>query len=71
MLLVAAGFGSSTAAVCGYQVINLKSNAQGGIDVAALQARFAPVPTMMPDIAVKLPAVASYDLLLPSMGEAA
>jgi hypothetical protein len=43
----------------------------GVIDVAALQARFAPVPATMPDIAVKLPAVASYDVLLPSMGEAA
>src|SRR5580693_6915970 len=36
------------------------------IDVAALQARFAPVPTKMPDVVVNLPPVASYDLLLPS-----
>ena len=41
------------------------------IDVAALQARFAPVSARMPDIAVNLPAVASYDVLLPSMGVAA
>ena len=41
------------------------------IDVAALQARFAPVPATLPDIAVNLPAVASYDVLLPSMGVAA
>jgi hypothetical protein len=43
----------------------------GVIDVAALQARFAPVPATMPDIAVNLPAIASYDMLLPSLGEAA
>jgi hypothetical protein len=49
------------------------SEAMGGgvIDVAALQARFAPVPATMPDIAVNLPPVASYDVLLPSMGAAA
>ncbi|HEU0150800.1 MAG TPA: IS21 family transposase [Bradyrhizobium sp.] len=49
------------------------SEAMGGgvIDVAALQARFAPVPEAMPDIAVNLPPVASYDVLLPSMGAAA
>jgi hypothetical protein len=41
------------------------------IDVAALQARFAPVPAQMPDIVITLPPVASYDLLLPSLGEAA
>jgi len=41
------------------------------IDVAALQARFAPAPPQMPDVVVNLPPVASYDLLLPSMGEAA
>jgi hypothetical protein len=44
---------------------------EAGIDVAALQARFAPVPATMPDIAVNLPTVASYDVLLPSMGAAA
>jgi hypothetical protein len=42
----------------------------GVIDVAALQAKFAPVPTMMPDIVVSLPPVASYDVLL-SLGAAA
>src|ERR1700704_5143061 len=45
--------------------------AGGGIAVAGLQARFAPVPAAMPDIAVTLPPVASYDVLLPSMGVAA
>jgi hypothetical protein len=44
--------------------------ANGVIDVAALQARFAPVPPTMPDIVVSLPPVASYDVLL-SMGAAA
>ena len=42
-----------------------------GIDVAALQAKFAPAPATMPDIVVNLPPVASYDLLLPSLGAAA
>jgi len=32
------GTNPATAAVCGYEVINLKSNADGGIDVAALEA---------------------------------
>ena len=41
------------------------------IDVAALQARFAPVPAQMPDVVINLPPVASYDLLLPSLGAAA
>ena len=41
------------------------------IDVAALQARFAPVLATLPDIVVNLPPVAGYDLLLPSLGEAA
>jgi hypothetical protein len=45
--------------------------AGGGIDVAALQARFAPVSATMPDVVVNLPSVASYDLLLPSLGAAA
>src|ERR1700742_1491428 len=31
------GTNPATAAVCGYQVVNLKSNSQGGIDVAALE----------------------------------
>jgi hypothetical protein len=41
------------------------------IDVPALQARFARMPATMPDIVVNLPPVASYDLLLPSLGAAA
>jgi hypothetical protein len=41
------------------------------IDVPALRARFAPTPGTMPTIVVNLPPVASYDTLLPSMGEAA
>ena len=41
------------------------------IDVAALQARFAPVPAQMPVVVVNLPPVACYDVLLPSMGVAA
>ena len=36
----------------------------GGLDVPAPQARFAPVPAMLPDIVVSLPPVASYDVLL-------
>jgi len=31
------GTNPATAAICGYQVINIKSNAQGGVDVAALE----------------------------------
>jgi hypothetical protein len=45
-------------------------NGSGVIDVAALQAKFAPVPATMPDIVVSLPPVASYDMLL-SLGAAA
>ncbi len=41
------------------------------IDIPALRARFAPTPGTMPEIVVNLPPVASYDTLLPSMGEAA
>jgi hypothetical protein len=41
------------------------------IDVAILQARFAPVLAQMPDVIVNLPPVTSYDLLLPSLGAAA
>src|SRR5664279_5655353 len=41
------------------------------IDVAALQARFAPVPAQLPVVVVNLPSVASYDLLLPSLGAVA
>jgi hypothetical protein len=37
----------------------------------ALRIRFATVRGAMPDIVVTLPSVASYDTLLPSMGQAA
>ncbi len=32
------GTNPATAAVCGYEVVNLKSNAEGGVDLAALEA---------------------------------
>lgn len=32
------GTNPATAAICGYEVVNLKSNAEGGIDIAALEA---------------------------------
>jgi hypothetical protein len=52
--------------------LNEQMEATGGIiDVAALRARFAPTSATMPDIVVKLPPIASYDLLLPSLGAAA
>jgi hypothetical protein len=41
------------------------------IDLVALRIRFATVRGAMPDIVVTLPSVASYDTLLPSMGQAA
>jgi hypothetical protein len=48
------------------------SNGGFAIDLVALRARFATVRgTIMPDIVVTLPSVASYDTLLPSMGQAA
>jgi hypothetical protein len=43
----------------------------GTIDLPALQARFAPVRPCLPEVAVSLPPVASYDALLPSRGAAA
>jgi hypothetical protein len=43
----------------------------GAIDLAALQARFAPARVAMPEIVVNLPPVSSYDALLASRGEAA
>ncbi|MGH7158639.1 MAG: hypothetical protein ACREFS_00965, partial [Acetobacteraceae bacterium] len=43
----------------------------GAIDVPALRARFSPARSAMPEVAVNLPPVASYDTLLPSMAEAA
>jgi hypothetical protein len=53
------------------QMAGLEAAGIGVIDVPALQARFAPVPATMPDVAVNLPAVASYDVLLPCTGVAA
>jgi hypothetical protein len=41
------------------------------IDLVALRARFATVRGALPDIVVTLPSIASYDTLLPSMGQAA
>ena len=41
------------------------------IDVPALRLRFAPAATVLPDIVVMFPSVASYDALLPSVGAAA
>jgi hypothetical protein len=49
----------------------MAGSGQAKIDIAALQAQFAPAPAQMPDVVVTLPPVASYDLLLPSLGEAA
>jgi len=40
----------------------------GGLpDPAPLRARFAPIPTRLPVVAVNLPSIASYDALLPAM----
>jgi hypothetical protein len=52
---------------------NAGAEINGGfaIDLAALRTRFATVRGIMPDIVVTLPSVASYDTLLPSMGQAA
>jgi hypothetical protein len=42
---------------------------QGGLpDLAALRARFAPPSPTLPEVRVVLPAIASYDLLLPATG---
>ena len=43
----------------------------GVIDIQSLRERFAPARGTMPEVAVNLPPVASYDTLLPSMGAAA
>jgi len=44
----------------------------GGVpDLAALRVRFAPAATELPVVVVDLPAIASYDALLPEMGAAA
>ncbi len=42
----------------------------GMIDLPALRARFAPARQTLPEIVVRLPPVASYDSLLPSLGAA-
>jgi hypothetical protein len=65
------GCEAELAAALTEQMAGSEAIAGGVIDVAALQARFAPVPATMPDIVVNLPAVASYDLLLPSLGAVA
>jgi hypothetical protein len=39
-------------------------------DLAILRARFAPSIACLPVIAVNLPAIASYDVLLPAMAAA-
>ena len=41
------------------------------IDLVALRARFTAVRGTMPEIVITLPSIASYDTLLPSMGQAA
>jgi hypothetical protein len=44
----------------------------GGVSVLALlRARFAPIATRLPVVAVNLPSVASYDVLLPAMAATA
>jgi hypothetical protein len=65
------GCEAELAAALTEQMAGSEAMAGGVIDVPALQVQFAPVPATMPDIAVNLPAVASYDVLLPSMGAAA
>ena len=52
------------------QMTGREAGGKGVIDVPALQAKFAPLPTTMPDIVVRLPPIASYDVLL-SLGAAA
>jgi hypothetical protein len=47
------------------------SDKASAIDIQSLRDRFAPSRGMMPEVAVNLPSVASYNTLLPSMGEAA
>lgn len=45
--------------------------AHGGLpDLAVLRARFEPPPLTLPVVAVNLPAIASYDVLLPTLGRA-
>jgi len=41
---------------------------QGSLpDLAMLRARFEPPPLALPEVAVELPAIASYDVLLPTL----
>ena len=43
----------------------------GGLpDLAALRARFEPPPPALPVVTINLPAIASYDVLLPTLGRA-
>jgi len=44
---------------------------EGGVpDLAILRARFAPSVTCLPVVAVNLPSITSYDVLLPAMAAA-
>ncbi len=61
----------ATALIEQMQDTGVAGKAAGTIDVAALRERFAPRPGIMPEVVVKLPSVASYDALLPSLGAAA
>jgi hypothetical protein len=65
------GCEAELAAALTEQLQHPRETGDGAIDVAALQARFAPASGRMPDIVVMLPPVASYDRLLPSMGAVA
>jgi hypothetical protein len=65
------GCEAELAAALTEQMAGPEATGGGVINVPALQARFAPVPAKMPDVVVDLPPVASYDVLLLSMGAAA
>jgi hypothetical protein len=42
--------------------------ADGGVpELVPLRARFAPVATRLPTVAINLPSITSYDVLLPAM----
>jgi hypothetical protein len=46
--------------------------ADGGVpDLVSLCARFSPIATRLPVVAVDLPSIASYDALLPAMAATA
>jgi hypothetical protein len=64
------GCEAELAAALTEQMTGPEAAGNGVIDVAALQAKFAPLPATMPDIVVSLPPVASYDVLL-SLGAVA